>query len=129
MCSCSRKGRPLKVRVMSKTPSPYLQLRSRNEISTWFSGRNSPLNQAMRQLVGCVMGVPTILSVHIRVPSSGRRLELSSSADRRFLRQLPELRQLPVGVLFAAQLLIGPRQQIVRFAIAWIELHGALQPP
>ena len=33
---------------MSKAPSPYFQLRSRNGIMTWFSGMNLPLNQAMR---------------------------------------------------------------------------------
>src|SRR5882724_11833264 len=63
MCSLSRKARPLKVRVMSKAPSPYLQLRSRNGISTRFSGMNLPLNQARRELVSCVIVVSAILAV------------------------------------------------------------------
>jgi hypothetical protein len=40
---------------MSNAPSPYFQLRSRNGISTWPSGMNSPLNQAMRRLASAVM--------------------------------------------------------------------------
>ncbi len=39
---------PLKVRVMSKAPSPDFQLRSRYGIITCPSGMISPLNQATR---------------------------------------------------------------------------------
>src|SRR5262245_44527602 len=53
MCSFSRNGLPSKVRVMSKAPSPYFQLRSRNGIMTWPSGMKLPLNQAMRWLLSC----------------------------------------------------------------------------
>src|SRR5579859_2120790 len=40
---------------MSKAPSPYFQLRSRNGISTCASGMKVPLNQATRLLASAVM--------------------------------------------------------------------------